>query len=51
MKMFGDPETKKKFDKGAAFIVFNIGRAALLFGAGWLLSFILWLVFKLFGVA
>ena len=34
MKMFGDPETKKKFDKGAAFIVFNIGRAALLSGLG-----------------
>ena len=51
MKIFGDAETKKKVDKGAAFIVYNIICGALLFAAGWLLSFILWLVFKLFGVA
>lgn len=50
MKIFGDAETKKKFDKGAAFIVYNTARALLLFAAGWILSFILWLVFKLFGV-
>nr|DAM44141.1 MAG TPA: hypothetical protein [Caudoviricetes sp.] len=51
MKIFGDAETKKKFDKGAAFIVYNMICGALFFAAGWLLSFVLWLVFKLFGVA
>ena len=29
MKIFGDAETKKKFDKGAAFIVYNTARALL----------------------
>lgn len=42
MKIFGDAETKKKFDKGAAFIVYNTARAA---------SFRRWLDFELHPVA
>ena len=51
MKVFGDAETKKKFDQWAAFIVAIMIYSAALLAIVWTVGFAFHLVFKAFGVA